>query len=76
LNATLNRVESAVRTFENSKIKYICKAGRRALAEFQKAEKVIKARPKCTLATAADRRSFARVQREIRSLEREYKRGC
>ncbi len=76
LSTTLKRIDAAVRTFENSRIKDICKAGRRAISEFKRAEKVIKARPKCTLATAADRRDFARAQRAIRQLDREFKKGC
>jgi hypothetical protein len=72
----LKRVDAAGRTFENSRIKDWCRAGRRLIGEFHRAERTIKSRPKCALATARDRRDFAKLQRVIRTAERALKSGC
>ncbi len=76
LNSMIARLDAAERTFNNSKIKNICPAGRRVLAELHRAEKTVKSRAKCLLATSRDRRSFARIQRTIREAEREFKKAC
>ena len=76
LIAAASHVESAERTFENSRIKDMCRAGRRLIAELHRAESVIKSNPKCTLVTSGDRRAFARLQSLIRQVDREFKKGC
>jgi hypothetical protein len=76
IETAMKRLDAAARAFDNSKIKDMCRAGRRLVTELQRAERAIKSRPQCTLATSSDRRAFARVQRAIRGAERELKKAC
>lgn len=76
ISAAISRVEAAERRFDNSKIKDFCTAGRRFLTELKRAVGTFRSRPGCTLATASDRRSVARLDRLVRQAERELNKSC
>ena len=68
--------KSASRQFDNSKIKDFCPAGRRLLAAFHRVDRIVKAHGRCTLATARDRREWAKIKSMAATAERQLRSDC
>ena len=76
LIVALGRYKTAFRTLQNTKVKNACRAAKRVNAELRNIEKVIKARPKCTLSTPSAKKSFSQIQGMIRSIEKDVNQSC